>query len=126
MSSLILLGAGLTAVGVAGRFLIRKGAGGAFGSGMSMVYSYLCAFYDVFLASFFNRKVFQAYKGGFEKQMSKSEACKILSVPMTSTPKQIREHHRRLMIANHPDKGGSPYIASKINEAKDLLDAKKR
>ena len=34
------------------------------------------------------------------------------------TKARVKEAHRRMMIANHPDRGGAPFLASKINEAK--------
>jgi DnaJ family protein C protein 19 len=54
--------------------------------------------------------------------MSKREAASILGVRESVTKDKLKEAHRRIMLLNHPDRGGSPYLASKINEAKDLLD----
>ncbi|KAK8482853.1 hypothetical protein V6N13_030022 [Hibiscus sabdariffa] len=38
-----------------------------------------------------------------------------------TTPDKVKEAHRKVMVANHPDAGGSHYLASKINEAKDVM-----
>ena len=56
-----------------------------------------------------------------EEKMNKQEACLILSIVAKSNLKELREAHKRLMLLNHPDNGGSTYIASKINQAKDIL-----
>ena len=61
------------------------------------------------------------YEGGFEEKMTRREAALILGVRESSTEKRIKEAHRKLLILNHPDTGGSTYISGKLNEAKDLL-----
>ena len=53
--------------------------------------------------------------------MTKREAALILGVRESATAERIKEAHRRILIINHPDKGGSAYLGAKINEAKDLL-----
>ncbi|KAI0217059.1 mitochondrial import inner membrane translocase subunit TIM14 [Massospora cicadina] len=64
-------------------------------------------------------------KGGFDSKMNKTEASQILGLRESGLTKdKIKEAHRRIMLANHPDRGGSPYLATKINEAKDFLEQK--
>ena len=61
------------------------------------------------------------YDGGFEEKMTKREAALILGVRESASVDRIKDAHRRILINNHPDRGGSPFIASKVNEAKDFL-----
>ena len=61
------------------------------------------------------------YEGGFEDKMDRSEAARILGVRESASAQRIKAAHRRILMLNHPDTGGSTFIASKINEAKELL-----
>ena len=40
---------------------------------------------------------------------------------ITRAQAQIREAHRRLMRSAHPDHGGSDWLATRINQARDVL-----
>jgi DnaJ family protein C protein 19 len=63
------------------------------------------------------------FKGGFEQTMTRKEASLILGLMEHNIQlSKLKEHHRRIMLLNHPDRGGSPYLASKVNEAKELLE----
>ena len=53
--------------------------------------------------------------------ISRAEALKVLGLEEGATEEQIRAAHKRLMLQIHPDKGGTSYLAAKINEAKDVL-----
>lgn len=62
-------------------------------------------------------------KGSFGSKMSAKEALQILNLKETTLSKaKLKEQHRKLMMANHPDKGGSSFLATKVNEAKDFLE----
>jgi len=53
--------------------------------------------------------------------MTAGEAAEVLGVSEKAAPEDIRAAHKRLISQLHPDKGGTDYLASKINEARDLL-----
>ena len=53
--------------------------------------------------------------------MSRDEALAVLGLKSGATNEDIKNAHRRLMKDFHPDRGGSDYIAAKINQAKDIL-----
>lgn len=54
-------------------------------------------------------------------KMTAERASAILGVSPDASPEQIRKAHHKLMKKVHPDQGGSDYLASEINAAKDFL-----
>ncbi|MDE2334207.1 MAG: DnaJ domain-containing protein [Rhodospirillales bacterium] len=53
--------------------------------------------------------------------MTRAEAYEILGLQPAASEQAIREAHRRLMRAAHPDAGGSAWLAARINQARDVL-----
>ncbi|KAN0107518.1 hypothetical protein V8E52_010036 [Russula decolorans] len=100
MATPFLVGIGAIAAGLAGRHILRRRAMGA---------------------------ADQWVKGGFKSKMDRKEALAILGLKDGPALKpKLKDAHRHIMLANHPDRGGAPYLASKINEAKDMLEKELR
>mgnify|MGYP001626683066 FL=1 len=53
--------------------------------------------------------------------LSNEEALKILGLEPGASKEDVGKAHKRLMQRLHPDRGGSDYLAAKINAAKDQL-----
>jgi uncharacterized membrane protein len=56
-----------------------------------------------------------------QEAMTLDEAHAILGLVAGAAESEIREAYHRLMIKMQPEEGGSPYLAAKLKEARDIL-----
>ncbi len=85
------------------------------------------------LAAFIERTFGHHWQSGSESTqpgssaaLDREEALSILGLDPDATEEEIIAAHRRLIQKVHPDRGGSDYLASRINQAKDSLLGKRQ
>jgi DnaJ family protein C protein 19 len=55
------------------------------------------------------------------ERMTQAEAYDVLGLAPGASKEQILAEYRRLMKKVHPDQGGTTYLATRLNQAKDVL-----
>lgn len=74
-----------------------------------------------FVEAYFKRQAHNRQQSAAPKNITSKEAYKILGIEAGATREQIIDAHRKLMQKFHPDRGGTPYMAAMINDAKRVL-----
>ena len=60
-----------------------------------------------------------AQQGG--KPMGRAEALDILGLQEGARAEEIEAAYKALIVKNHPDQGGTDWLAARLNEARDIL-----
>lgn len=63
----------------------------------------------------------ESMRDGMSGAMTRSDAYAILGLEEGASEEQVIAAHGRLIQRLHPDRGGSTFLAAKINQARDLL-----
>ena len=87
---------------------------------------YFSTFFISLAIWFFKRKIFFDFLlGGLKRKkdppMPDLEAYELLGVDKYASNSDIIKKHKELITRLHPDKGGSSYLSSRINEARDTI-----
>lgn len=61
-----------------------------------------------------------------DNEMTKLQAAEILGVSPNATQQEIKSAFNKLIKSNHPDVGGSKYIAAQLVQAKEVLLGKRK
>lgn len=97
----------------------------AFRSGLPWLLGFVLLAYLLVRSGAIKKKVAEASararSGASSRRMSREKALEVLGVSDGASEREINDRYKELMRRVHPDRGGSSYLATELNEAKRVL-----